>query len=245
VRKIRLILEFDGTAYVGWQVQANGPSVQQVVEEALEKVVGHPVRLTSSGRTDSGVHAKGMVAHFQTGKNLPGEAFREGVNRFLPSDIAVRDAREVAPGFHARFDAKGKWYRYRIWNDRIRSPLAGRFSWHVPASLDLGAMRAGADYVVGRHDFRAFRTAGCDAKTTVREVFSISIRNAGPMIVVDVRGEGFLRNMVRMLVGTLVEIGLNRREPGDVCRILNGEPDLRPGPTAPPQGLCLMEVWYD
>jgi len=245
MRKIRLTLEFDGTGYAGWQIQANGIAVQQVVEEALEKVVGHPIRVIASGRTDAGVHAKGLVAHFQIDKDLPLGAFREGVNRFLPREIAVWDAREVGPGFHARYDARGKWYRYQIWNDPIRSPLTARAAWHVSARLDLPAMRSGAAMLVGRHDFQAFRTAGCDAKTTIREIFSLSVQQAESLVIVDVKGEGYLRNMVRVMVGTLVGVGLKKREPEEIARLLMGEAGLRAGPTAPPHGLCLMEVWYD
>ncbi|WP_305046138.1 tRNA pseudouridine(38-40) synthase TruA [Geoalkalibacter sp.] len=240
---ICLILEFDGTAYAGWQVQANGISVQQVVESTLAQLIGVPVRLISSGRTDAGVHARGMVVNFHTDRSLPPSAYREGLNRLLPRDIAVREARQVADDFHARFAARGKWYRYTLCLTPVRSPLHGRYSWQLRAPLDISAMSAAARHLVGVHDFAAFRTAGCDARTTTREIFSLDILPAEPLLQIDVRGSGFLRNMVRVMVGTLVEVGLGKRTPENISLLLRGE-GQRAGRTAPPQGLCLMEVWY-
>ncbi len=242
--RIRLILEYDGTAYAGWQVQPNGLSLQAVVEEALARITGESLRLHSSGRTDAGVHARGMVVHFTPRRELPLAAYREGLNRLLPPDIAVRVAERVADDFHARFDATGKWYRYTLQTGPVRSPLQARTSWHIRGRLDLDAMRRGAAAFVGRHDFRAFRGAGCEAQTTERSIFSFQIMEQGELLHLDVRGEGFLRNMVRAMVGTLVEIGLGRRPVEDVAaRLGDGCRELA-GRTAPPQGLCLMEVWY-
>lgn len=241
---VRLIIEYDGTPYVGWQRQPNGLSVQQVVEEALAKVCGGPHSLVSSGRTDAGVHARGMVAHFVTPQPLPMAAYREGVNRFLPAQIAVRDAALMPDDFHARYSAVGKWYRYSIYRSPVRSPLACRFSWHVRTVLDLQAMRQAARLLVGRHDFAAFRASGCAARTTVREVFSVDIVDADEWVYVDVRGSGFLRNMVRIMVGTLVEVGRGARPPEEVGAMLAGGCRKQSGVTAPAQGLCLMEVTY-
>lgn len=241
---IRLTLEYDGTAYAGWQLQPNGLSVQEVVEGALARVLGEKVRLTSSGRTDAGVHARGMVAHFETQKVLPLAAYREGVNRHLPHDIAVKEAQEAPAGFHARFSARGKWYRYQISASSARSPLLARFSWHVRGELDLAAMREAATFFAGRHDFAAFRGAGCEARTTEREIFSVEVEQEGELLAIDVKGEGFLRNMVRVMVGTLVEVGLGRRSPSDIPHLLREGSRPLAGRTAPPQGLCLMEVWY-
>lgn len=244
MRTIRLLLEYDGTNFAGWQVQANGLSVQAVVEEALARVLGGKVRLVSAGRTDAGVHARGMVAHFHTETDLPLSAFREGVNRYLPGDIAVRAAEEVPDDFHARYSARGKWYRYTLYLGQMRSPLADRTSWHVRAPLDLQVMAQAARTFVGEHDFTAFRTTGCAARTTRRRIFSLDLVREGPFLFIDVKGDGFLRNMVRIMVGTLVEIGREKRPAEEVARLLRGGASLRSGPTAPPQGLCLMEVWY-
>jgi len=242
--KIKLTVEYDGTDFVGWQVQPNGVSVQQVLEQALARLVKEEVRVHSSGRTDAGVHALGMVCHFTTEKDLPLSAWREGMNSLLPSAVAVRTAELVDEGFHARFSARGKHYRYTIWRDPIRSPLQRRTSWQVRQALDLDLMRSAAACLVGRHDFAAFRTSGCAAETTVRELTSVQLVESGAILYFDICGSGFLKNMVRMLVGTLVEIGRGKRPPTDIQALLTSPKTLAPAFTAPAQGLCLMEVWY-
>ena len=245
MRIVKLTIEYDGTAYVGWQVQPNGPSIQTALESALQQVVGHPVSVVSSGRTDAGVHARGMVAHFEAPGSLPLSAFREGVNRHLPTDIAVVDAAEAPEGFHARFSAKAKRYRYSILTADIRSPLRCRYSWHLRRELNVEVMRQAALALVGEHDFAAFRSSGCDAQTTVREIYGISIRRHGRTIHVDIVGSGFLRNMVRVIVGTLIEIGMAKRPITSIGALLQSGCRDHSGITAPPQGLCLLQVWYD
>ncbi len=244
MRTILMKIEYDGTAYVGWQVQANGLAVQGVVESALAQILHRQVRIHSSGRTDAGVHARGMAAHFQTESQLPLQAFREGVNRFLPSDVAIRDVREMPEGFHARFSARGKWYRYTIYHHAVRSPLAARTSWHLRGDLDLDQVRQAAGYLIGEHDFKAFRSSSCVARTTVREIFQVEVLADHQFVHIDIRGSGFLKNMVRMLVGTLVEVGQGRRPATDLQKLLQGETGVVCGPTAPAHGLCLQEVWY-
>lgn len=244
MRTILLHIEYDGSAYVGWQIQSNGLAVQEVVETALVQILGQKVRVYSSGRTDAGVHARNMPAHFRTASNLPLHAFREGVNRFLPRDVAIREVREMPEGFHARYSAKGKWYRYAIYNHDLRSPLAARTSWHLRGLLDLDAMCTAAEFLVGKHDFQAFRSSGCVARTSVREIFQVEIVTDREFVYVDLKGSGFLRNMVRMLTGTLVEVGQGKRPALDVQKLLQGEAGLHCGPTAPAHGLCLQEVWY-
>jgi tRNA pseudouridine38-40 synthase len=244
MKTVKLTIEYVGTRYAGWQVQENGISVQQEMEDALARVLGEKVRLISSGRTDAGVHARGMVAHFRTEGDLPLSAFREGVNRYLPRDIAVQKAEIAPPDFHARFRAKGKWYRYSIFQAEVPSPLAWPFSWHIRSPLDVETMSGAAEGFVGRHNFAGFRSSSCDAQTTIREIFSISIHREERMVIIDVRGDGFLRNMVRRMVGTLVEIGLGKKPPDEIERLLSQGKDRSSGLTAPPLGLCLMEVWY-
>jgi tRNA pseudouridine38-40 synthase len=244
MRTILLRIAYDGTAYVGWQIQSGGLAVQEVVETALARMLGQPVRVYSSGRTDAGVHAEGMAAHFQTESKLPLKAFREGTNRFLPDDVVIREASEMPDDFHARFSARGKWYRYTIYQHAVRSPLVARTSWHLRGSLDLELMRKAASYLVGEHDFKVFRTSGCVAKSSVREIYQVEVVADREFVYIDFKGSGFLRNMVRLLVGTLVEIGLGKRPPGDVEKLLHGAVDLVCGPTAPAHGLCLQEVWY-
>jgi len=244
MRTILLLLEYDGTDFAGWQLQPNGRSVQEVVETALAELLGEPVRIHAAGRTDAGVHACVMPAHFATERDLPLRAFRDGLNRLLPVDVAVHEAYEMPETFHARFSARGKWYRYTIDRRTVRSPLAGRRSWQVRGALDLAAMREAAALLVGEHDFAAFRTSGCAAKTTVRRLDSIDLVEEGTFLHVDIHGSGFLKNMVRMLIGTLIEIGQGKRPAADIDRLLSREPGVRAGATAPPHGLCLMAVDY-
>ncbi len=245
MRTIKLTLEYDGSGYVGWQRQPNGLSVQQVVEEALTQLLGQAVTLFSSGRTDAGVHARGMVAHLQTERFLPLRAFRDGTNRFLPPTVAVKQVEEMKGGFHARFDARGKWYRYSIYLAPVRTPLHGRSAWWLRPTLDLDAMKEAAALFVGRHDFAAFRTSGCAAKTTIRDVFAVDLQCHEHLLTIDVKGSGFLRNMVRMMAGTLVEVGQGKRSPKALAELLAGRDGGGSAHTAPAHGLCLMEVWYD
>jgi tRNA pseudouridine38-40 synthase len=243
MRQIKLTIEYDGTAYVGWQHQPNGMSIQQVLEEALAGIQGEFVRLHSSGRTDAGVHARGMIACFRTTRALPMSAYVDGMNCVLPPDIAVIAAEEVHPEFDPRRHAKGKHYRYTILCSPRRSPLARLQAWHLKEKPDLERMRAGAAFFLGEHDFSVFRTSGCAAKTTVKRIDSVVISEAGDLVYIDVCGSGFMRNMVRIMAGTLVHIGLGKKQPEDVRRCLT-EPGATPGPTAPAHGLCLMEVYY-
>lgn len=240
---IKLTIEYDGTNYAGWQFQPNGLAVQQVMESALEKLLGSRVNLYSSGRTDAGVHARGMIASFTTERSLPLTAYTDGMNCLLPPDIAVIAAEEAASDFNPRHDAKGKHYRYTIHTAPRRSPLARLFAWHLREQLDLELMRRGAALFVGEHDFAAFRTSGCAAKSTRRRIDSVEISTSGALLHIDVIGSGFMRNMVRIMAGTLVEVGKGKLPPEHVGRCLT-EAGVKAGPTAPPHGLCLMEVFY-
>lgn len=241
---ILLFLEYDGTDFAGWQLQPNGRSVQETVESALAHLLEEEVRLHGAGRTDAGVHARAMPAHFRTCRDLPLRAYRDGLNRRLPADVAVIEVRQVADDFHARFAAAGKWYRYTIDRRPTRSPLSRRTAWHLRGALDLAPLRAAARQLVGTHDFAAFRTAGCAARTTVREISVIEVVEEGSLLHIDVRGSGFLRSMVRLIVGTLVEIGRGKRAPDDIAALLARVPGVKCGPTAPAHGLCLMAVRY-
>lgn len=241
---IKLTLAYDGSAYVGWQIQPNGMSIQQRLEEALCQLTGSVHQTHSSGRTDAGVHALGMVCHFTTERVLPLSAWREGVNRLLPEDIAVRSAEKVGADFHARFSARGKCYRYSLLLDPVRSPLDRQTRWRIQSPLDVERMRAAAAEFVGCHDFSAFRGAGCAARTTDREVYAIDFHLNGRHLDLDVSGSGFLRHMVRMLVGTLVQVGRGKRPPEDVAAMLKKPGSVPPAVTAPAHGLCLMKVWY-
>jgi len=242
--RIKLTVEYEGTAYAGWQVQANGLGVQEVVESALSQLLGSSVRLHSASRTDAGVHAAGMVAHFDTDRDLQLGAYREGLNRFLPQDVSIRHVEVAGEGFHSRFSNSGKWYRYSVYLAPVRSPLYARTSWLFKKTLDIPLMRDAAQHFLGCHDFSAFRASGCTAKTTRKEITSVELVEQAPLLLIDVRGSGFLRNMVRIMVGTLMEVGLHQKSPGDIKFLLNSGDRLSAGRTAPAHGLCLMEIDY-
>ncbi len=244
MRTIRLTIEYDGTAYSGWQRQPNGLAVQQVIEEALCQLLGQKTELRSSGRTDAGVHASGMAAAFKTSANLPLKAFVEGTNRFLPADIAIINAIEVPNGFKPISDALAKHYRYTILASAIRSPLRRFHAWHIRENLDVEAMQKAAVLFVGYHNFAAFRASNCSAKTTVRRIDSVEITLEGDSIIIDVVGGGFLKNMVRVMTGTLVDIGRGRFEPEYVQQLLQDGDRKQAGVTAPACGLCLIAVYY-
>lgn len=241
---VLLTIAYDGTKYSGWQVQPNGLAVQQVVEEALEQLLQESVQVRSSGRTDAGVHARAMAASFITSRNLPLRAYVEGVNRFLPSDVAVQSACIVPEGFKPITMAHAKHYRYTILNSSVRSPLDRFYSWQVREPLNLLAMKEAAVLFVGSHDFAAFRASNCVAKTTVRRIDSVQITRVDDRITIDVTGGGFLKNMVRVMVGTLVDIGKGRFLPSEIERLLQRGDRKEAGSTAPACGLCLIEVVY-
>lgn len=247
VRHIRLVVEYDGTGLCGWQRQDNGPTVQGALEAALARMVQHEVRVAGASRTDAGVHARGQVACFRTDKPIPLHGFRRGLNSMLPDGIAVVEATEVGDDFHPRFSATGKHYRYLVLTRAERSPRWRDRAWHHPDPLDLDAMRQAAALLLGEHDFAAFRAAGCNAKTTIRRIDEISITEMSgePLLAFDVRGNAFLRNMVRILVGTLVEVGERRRPAAQVAEILANKDRTKAGITAPARGLELVSVRYD
>jgi len=242
---VLLTLEYDGTDYVGWQIQRNGTSIQAVLEAALSELQGEPLRVMGAGRTDSGVHALGQRASFTPARVLPLRAYVAGLNGLLPPDIAVHAAELRPPGFDARRNARGKLYRYRIVRTDQREPLSARYSWQIFPKLDLEAMGEATHALVGKHDFAAFRAANCQARTTVREVRRLEIRALeGGELSIEVEATAFLKHMVRNLVGTLVEVGLGKRSPASVATTLAGRDRTRAGRTAPPQGLTLVSVHY-
>jgi tRNA pseudouridine38-40 synthase len=246
VRHIRLVVEYDGSELHGWQRQDNALTVQQHLEEALAKLLTHEAPVIGASRTDAGVHARGQVASFRTERDIPLHGIRRGLNSLLPEAIAIRDATEVPEDFHPRFSATGKHYRYTLLVRPERSPRWRDRAWHHPEPLVLSAMHEGSRALIGEHDFAAFRAAGCTAKTTMRRVDSIAITRPDPHVLeIDVRGNAFLRQMVRILVGTLTEVGSGKRSVGQVAEILASKDRTQAGITAPAQGLELVEVRYD
>ena len=245
-RLLVLRLEYDGSAYAGWQRQPNVPSIQETLEDAIRKLTGKKTPCVASGRTDAGVHAAGQVVHFRISSRIPIEKWVGALNAHLPDDIAILEVWTPRKGFHAQFSAKGKTYAYTVWNERGRSALLRDRAWHIPVPLNVSAMRRAARLLEGRHDFRAFAQAegARERKSTVRTLKEIRIRAEGPRLVLSFSGNGFLTHMVRILAGTLVEVGKGRRKPSEMTAILKSRDRRRAGITAPPQGLCLMEVRY-
>jgi tRNA pseudouridine38-40 synthase len=249
LRHIRLTIEYDGTGLAGWQRQPNAPTVQSRLEDALARVLDGPTAVIGASRTDAGVHARAQVASFRTARDTPLYGIRRGLNTILPAQIAVTDAREVSGDFHPRYWATGKHYRYQILARPDRSPRLVTRAWHVSAPLDEAAMRAAAAQVPGERDFSAFRASGCSARTTRRRIDEVTLCRPDPaepgLLAIDVRGTAFLRHMVRILVGTLVEVGTGRIAPAQMTEILDSCDRNRAGRTAPGHGLELVSVVYD
>jgi tRNA pseudouridine38-40 synthase len=241
---LKLTIEYDGTNYSGWQIQPNGKAVQEVLEEALEKILGVKSRLNGSGRTDAGVHALGQVANFVHAGEVDLWRLQRGLNALTPEDMVVRRVEAVPDSFDARRDARLRVYEYRIWNHHWPSALYHRFSWHVHGPLDLSAMQQAILFLGGKHDFASFQAAGCDAPHSVREVYRNSLTQQGDFLVYTVEANSFLRHMVRNIVGTLVEVGRGRRRSASFAELLKARDRTQAGPTAPPNGLFLVEVRY-
>jgi tRNA pseudouridine38-40 synthase len=246
VPRYKLTIEYDGGPFVGWQRQDNGPSVQGLLEQAVERFCGERVAVQGAGRTDAGVHAAGQVAHLDLAGEKPAETVRAALNFHLkPHPIAVVEA-EVVPGdFHARFSASRRRYRYRILNRRAPPALDRGRVWHVAVPLDAAAMADAATLLVGRHDFNSFRSAACQSASSLKTLDLLDVSRAGDEIGVEVGARSFLHNQVRILVGTLQLVGRGQWTRRDVEQALAACDRTRAGPTAPPQGLCLMEVRYE
>jgi tRNA pseudouridine38-40 synthase len=246
VYTFKLTIAYDGTGFVGWQRQASGVSIQGLLEDALSDLDGRRVNVAGAGRTDAGVHAHGQVASVVLARAIDPATLMRATNARLPAAIRVIDASEAPADFHARFHARSKRYRYRIWNGEVISPFERAYAWHVAGpSLDVGAMAEAASAFEGRHDFAAFQAAGGETHSAVRTVFDTRI-DGGPegLVEYNISGDGFLRHMVRNLVGTLVEVGRGRRSPAWVRDVLESRDRGRAGPTAPAEGLFLMAVEY-
>ena len=246
--KFKLTIAYDGTQYAGWQTQHSGIGVQQKVEEALARLFSADLRLHSSSRTDAGVHALGMVAHVEIPRaqaRMTPEKMVLALNAHLPPDIRVQAAGRCDPGFHARFDARGKQYRYFVWNHRAANPLFLRQTWQVPRELDLPAMRQAARYLPGRHDFRSFAAnRNYPMVDTVRTLYRCDIKRQGPLLTFVIEGNGFLYKMCRGIVGTLVQVGQGKIGPDEIQRILESKDRRVAGMTAPAHGLVLWKVLY-
>ncbi|MBI5588438.1 MAG: tRNA pseudouridine(38-40) synthase TruA [Deltaproteobacteria bacterium] len=245
MRNIRLVIEYEGTRYAGWQFQPNLPTVQGALAGAVRELTGEDVEVRGASRTDAGVHSMGQVACFSTASLIPAFNIRQGLNSYLPKDIVILDASDVPPEFDPRRDSKGKVYVYKVLNRSYPSALLRNFSWHVFKPLDIGLMREGAAHIIGEKDFSSFRAADSDAMHSIREVTSVEIEEKGDgLIEIEVRGTAFLRHMVRIMVGTLVAVGKGKLPPEDVARIIEAKERAAAGMTAPPEGLFLIKVEY-
>jgi tRNA pseudouridine38-40 synthase len=245
MKNFKLILEYDGTAYNGWQRQAGAPTVQAEIERALGRMTRSTVTVIGAGRTDAGVHALGQVTNFRCETRLEPEEILKGLNSLLPRDIAVRDCRSVPEGFHARFDAKSKLYQYRILNRDTRAAVGRDYAWFIHRPLNVEAMVQAAERLVGQHDFKAFENSGSPRAHTVRHVMRASwVEQQDQRLAFQIEADGFLRGMVRNIVGTLVAVGLERLDPSAMEAILAGRDRCQSGATAPARGLFLVEVKY-
>lgn len=245
LKNFKLIIEYDGTHYCGWQRQPRDRSIQQEIENALTTMTRRKITLIGSGRTDAGVHALGQTANFACETTIDATALHKGLNSLLPEDIVIRTCAEVPAGFHARYDVKSKTYRYRIRSGPLPAAIGRQYEWWVRAPLDLDAMKRAADQLIGRKDFKAFEATGSPRSHTVRHVMRADIQaDAGGRIIFEIEAEGFLRYMVRNIVGTLVQVGKGAIPPEQISLILESRDRGQAGATAPARGLCLVHVNY-
>ena len=248
MRFLKITLAYDGTEYAGWQTQPDAPTIQSTLESAWNAVTQEDAKIVASGRTDAGVHAIGQVCSVQTNTRLDSATLIRALSANTPFDIVVRNIETAPYGFHAIRDALRKRYRYSIHFGDVRDPFSRRYCWHVPQVLDLEAMMEASQALIGEHDFASFQAAGSDRATTVRNIMDLQVLDRGRglanQIDIEIEANGFLYNMVRNIVGTLVEIGKGKQSRQWITEVLDAKNRDVAGPTAPPQGLFLMQVWY-
>ena len=252
MKRIKLTVSYDGTNYSGWQIQPNAPTIEAELDKAIASLTGENVHVIGASRTDAGVHGKGNVAVFDTGSTIPADRFSYALNRYLPEDIQIQKSEEVDKDFHPRHCDTKKTYEYKISNTEFYLPQERRYSWHVQAKLDLEKMQEAANYLIGEHDFKSFASVHTQAETTIRTIYSIELiakdkkegKDYQGEIIIRVKGNGFLYNMVRIIAGTLVGVGKGRFEPQYVKEMLEALDRTKAGETAPPQGLTLGEIQY-
>lgn len=244
MRRIRLKVAYDGTKYCGWQLQNNGPTIEGELHKALKQVLGEDVALTGASRTDAGVHSLGNIAIFDTDSRIPADKFCYALNQWLPDDIIIQESDEVPPNWHPRKQRSRKTYEYRILNRHMPDPTR-RFDTHFYyRPLDVGKMQQAASYLEGEHDFTSFASVHMTVPTAVRTIYSCTVEKKGDIIAIRVCGSGFLYNMVRIIAGTLIEVGTGAREPEDIPRILEAKDREEAGPTAPARGLTMIGIVY-
>ncbi|WP_026477621.1 tRNA pseudouridine(38-40) synthase TruA [Alkaliphilus transvaalensis] len=244
MRNIMIKIEYDGTNFNGWQIQPNGRTVQEEIMKVLAKLTGNRVEVNGSGRTDAKVHARGQVANFRIESNIPTQRISLAMNSLLPFDISIKEAHEMPEDFHARYSAIGKRYAYQIYRGRHRSPLVRNYAYHLNYDLDMDIIRWGTNRLIGTHDFKGFMASGSSVENTVRSIYSIDINEVNDSLWFTFEGNGFLYNMVRILVGTLVDLGASKKQKDDLLKALETGDRKYAGHTAPPQGLYLDNVIY-
>ena len=246
MRNIKLVIEYDGKEFNGWQKQPNKLNIQGEIERAIKQITGEEVDLTASGRTDAGVHALGQVANFKTNSNIPIEKIPIALNSNLKKSIVIKSAEEVEERFHSRLNCKRKTYRYIINNSRYGTAIYRNLETHIPMKLDIQKMQEAVKYFEGEHDFKAFKASGTSSKSSVRTIYKAEVIDAGnERIYIELTGSGFLYNMVRIISGTLVEVGLGKIEPSEIQTIIESQKRENAGKTLPPQGLYLVNVEYE
>ena len=246
MRNIKLVIEYDGKEFHGWQKQPNKLNIQGTIEKAIEQITGEEIELMASGRTDSGVHALGQVANFKTNSNIPIEKFAVAINSNLKKSILVKSAEEVDERFHSRLSCKRKTYRYIIHNSKIGTAIYRNLETHIGMKLNVDKMKEAIHYFEGEHDFKAFKASGTSSKSSVRTIYKAEIiEKENDRIWIELTGNGFLYNMVRIIAGTLVEVGLGNIEPEEIATIIKEKDRAKAGKTLPPQGLYLVKVEYE
>ena len=245
MRNIKLLIEYDGTNYHGWQIQPNATSIQETIEDRLQKITQEEIRLIAAGRTDAGVHAIEQVANFSTKSRLDINNIQRGLNSLLPPDIAIKEISEAEQDFHARYSAKSKIYRYVILNRRFPSPLYRNFSWFIPFNFNIEEMKKAAQYLLGKHDFSSFKASRCNSHNPIREVYGISVdKDTKGFIIFEIEANAFLKQMVRNIVGTLTDVGKDKIGVSEFEDIFLSKDRKKAGITAPPQGLFLAKIKY-
>ena len=245
MRNIKLTIEYDGKEYHGWQKQPGKLNIQGEIERAIKNVTGEEVELIASGRTDAGVHALGQVANFKTNSNIELEKIPIAINSQVKKSIRIQNAEEVDQNFHSRFNCKRKTYRYVIDNSKYGSAIYRNISYHLPVALNVEDMKKAIKYFEGEHDFKAFKSSGTSSKSSVRTIYKADVITEGTSIAIDLTGNGFLYNMVRIIAGTLVDVGMRKIKPDEIPDIIESKDRNRAGKTLPPHGLMLLHVEYE
>ncbi len=244
MRNIKLTIEYDGKKFGGWQKQPNKLNIQGEIEKAIEEITGEKIDLNASGRTDAGVHSLGQTANFKTNSKIEIEKIPIAINSKLKQSIRIIKAEEVEENFHARYSCKGKKYRYIINNSKYGSAIYRDLEYHMPIKLNVEAMQKGIKYFEGEHDFKGFKASGTSSKSSVRTIYNAKVIQEGERIIIELEGNGFLYNMVRIISGTMVDVGLGKIKPEEIPEIIESKERSRAGKTLPPQGLYLVEVYY-